>query len=79
MDEYLSELMETGMSLMIYRDGVMLFSSRNNGIRPHLEAIESLGREALRGTIMVDKIVGRAAALLILYAGASEVHCLTVS
>ena len=71
MNSYLATLEKTGNSLMVYRGGDLVFQSASNGIRPHLEAIEALG-EGLRGTIMVDKIVGRAAALLILYSGAAE-------
>ncbi len=58
---------------MIYDKGKLIFKSTSKGVRPHLEAIETLGTQ-LKGTLMVDKIVGRAAALLILYSGASEVH-----
>ncbi|MFP3951987.1 MAG: DUF1893 domain-containing protein [Candidatus Bathyarchaeia archaeon] len=72
MVEYIEELERAGKSLMVYSGGKLIFSSDSDGIRPHLEALEELGRKALSGTIMVDKIVGRAAALLILYTDASE-------
>ena len=78
MNGYLEELDRTGNSLMIYRGGRLIFQSPSKGIRPHLEAIETHG-EALRGTLMVDKIVGRAAALLILYSGAAEAHAQVLS
>jgi len=74
MDVYLSELEESGMSLIIRKGEAVVFRSSAKGLQPHLEAIRSLGREALRGTIMADKIVGRAAALLMLYSRPSEVH-----
>ncbi|MBN2335634.1 DUF1893 domain-containing protein [Candidatus Bathyarchaeota archaeon] len=70
MNHYLDELERTGNSLMVYREGTLIFQSANKGIRPHLEAIERHG-ERLHGTLMVDKIVGRAAALLILYSRAA--------
>jgi len=79
MNRYLEDLERTGLSLIIYRDGEVIFSSPSGGIRPHLEAIERLGRERLRGTVVADKIVGRAAALLILYSGAAEVHAAVMS
>jgi len=63
---------------MVYKGGDLVFQSASKGIRPHLEAIEVLG-ESVRGTTMVDKIVGRAAALLILYSGAAEVHAAILS
>jgi len=78
MNSYLEELDKTGNSLMIYSDGRLIFQSASKGIRPHLEAIEEHG-EALRGTLMVDKIVGRAAALLILYSGAAEAQAQVLS
>jgi hypothetical protein len=78
MDEYLKKLDEAGMCLMVYEEGSVVFQSKSKGVRPHLEAIEALGGR-LRGALVVDKIVGRAAALLILYSGAVEVHAGVVS
>lgn len=79
MKDYLRELEESGSSLMIYRGGTLIFSSESDGIRPHLEALEEIGRDVLKGTVMVDKIVGRAAALLILYADASESYAKVIT
>jgi len=79
MNLYLEELEKTGMSLMVHKGDGVIFQSDSGGIRPHLEAMEELGRETLRDSIMVDKIVGRAAALLILYSGAAEAHASVIS
>lgn len=78
MNRYLDELERTGSSLMAYSGGRLIFQSGSKGIRPHLEAIDSLG-DALRGSVMVDKIIGRAAALLILYSEAAEAHAALIS
>ena len=78
MDECLRKLDEAGMCLMVYEGGSVLFQSQSKGIRPHLEAIAALGSR-LSGTLLVDKIVGRAAALLILYSGSVEVHAGVIS
>ena len=78
MNRYLEELERTGSSLMVYSGGRLIFQSSSKGIRPHLEAIDSLG-EKLHDSIMVDKIVGRAAALLILYSKAAEAHAALIS
>jgi hypothetical protein len=59
---------------MIWRHDEVIFSSPSKGIHPHLEAIERLGKEKLKDTVMADKIVGRAAALLMLYSIPAEVH-----
>jgi hypothetical protein len=75
---YLEKLEETGNSLMIYKDGGLLFESNSKGIRPHLEAIEKYS-DMLRDTIFVDKIVGRAAALLILYSRPLKVYATVIS
>jgi hypothetical protein len=74
LDAYLTELNRLGMCLMVWKDGEVVFSSPSKGIRPHLEAIEKLGRGGLVSSVMADKIVGRAAALLMLYSVPVEVH-----
>jgi len=78
LDKYLTRLDDLGFSLMVYENDVVIFQSTSKGVRPHLEAIDTLGTK-LKGTTMVDKIVGRAAALLILYSGAKEVHAGVIS
>jgi len=71
MNKYLEILEKTGNSLMIYKEGELFFESDLKGIRPHLKAINELGSE-LEGTLMVDKILGRAAAFLVIYSKAGE-------
>lgn len=71
MTDYLDVLESTGNSLMIYRDDKLIFESDLGGIRPHLKAIDELGA-GLHGTLMVDKILGRAAAFLVIYSKAAE-------
>ena len=71
MNKYLEILEKTGNSLMIYKEGELYFESDLKGIRPHLKAINEHGSE-LEGTLMVDKILGRAAAFLVIYSKAGE-------
>lgn len=71
MSNYLEVLESKGSSLMIYKDGSLIFESSLGGIRPHLKAIDELGGE-LEGTLMVDKILGRAAAFLVIYSKVAE-------
>ncbi len=71
MNHYLDTLEETGNSLMIYKNGELIFESSLKGIRPHLKAINELG-EKLEDTLVVDKILGRAAAFLVIYIKAAE-------
>lgn len=78
MNHYLETLEETGNSLMIYKNNELIFESNLKGIRPHLKAINELGLE-LRDSLMVDKILGRAAAFLVIYSGAAEAIAAVVS
>jgi hypothetical protein len=79
MNKYLDKLEKTGKSLQIYKNGELIFSSSKRGVRPHLDAIEEVGLSELKGSLMVDKIIGRAAALLILYVKAAESYALVIS
>ena len=78
MNHYLDILEETGNSLMIYKNGELFFESSQKGIRPHLKAINELG-SSLEGSLMVDKILGRAAAFLVVYSKAAEAMTAVVS
>ena len=71
MNHYLDILEETGNSLLIYKNGELIFESNLKGIRPHLKAINELGTR-LENTLVVDKILGRAAAFLVVYIRAAE-------
>lgn len=72
-------LRKRGLNLRVLNRDVPLFESRGSGMKPLLETIRLLGRTRLRGTIVVDKIVGKAAAILMAYFRPSEVHCRTLS
>jgi hypothetical protein len=78
MNQYLNKLEKTGNSLMIYKNNELIFESDLSGIRPHLKAINELSNE-LVGSLMVDKILGRAAAFLVVYSKASEAIAAVVS
>jgi len=63
----LAELRERGLSLRILKEGKILIENEREGMKPLLGVIRSFGRSELRRTMVVDKIVGKAAALLIGY------------
>jgi len=67
-------LEERGLSLLILKGGETLYSSREGGMLPLLEAIDQLGLRTLADSTVVDRIVGRAAALIISYFKAKEVY-----
>lgn len=72
-------LRKRGLSLRVLDRDVPLFESDGGGMKPLLAAIRLLGRSRLRGTIVVDKIVGKAAALLMAYFRPRQVYCGTLS
>ncbi|MDZ7373102.1 MAG: DUF1893 domain-containing protein [candidate division KSB1 bacterium] len=73
LESELRRLEEGGFSILIERQGEVLFTSREPMLRPLLAALEALG-EQLRGATVVDRIVGKAAAFLCVYAGVAEVY-----
>ena len=57
---------------MVKKGKQELFSSREEGLKPLLAAIQALGEE-MKGARVIDKVVGGAAAKLLVYAGVGEV------
>ncbi len=54
------------LSLMVVQGGSVVYSSRDGGLSPLIDAIDS-GKDCLRDALVIDRVVGRAAALLICY------------
>ena len=79
MNRYLEQLVNSENNLMVFREDELIFSSSGRGIAPLIEAIDAIGRVNLRGVVTADRVVGKAAALLNLYMGASEVHAGVIS
>lgn len=79
LDNYTDRLRRDDSNLIILKEGEIVFTSNKDGMQPLLEAINCLGLPILRDSIVVDKIVGKAAALLISYIKAREVHCIVLS
>jgi hypothetical protein len=73
------QLLEKGLSLVIAKDGKIIFETRQSGVSGFLSAIEERGRESLHGASVADKIVGRAAALLCVYCGVKAVYAVVLS
>ncbi len=72
--DLINKLDKEELNLLILKDGEIIYSSREDGMAPLLEAIDQLGLEKLVDSTVVDKIVGKAAALLIAYFKAKEVY-----
>jgi hypothetical protein len=79
LNDHTQRLRREGLNLIILKGDKTLFTSREEGMRPLFEAIDSLGLSTLEDSIVADKIVGKAAALLVSYFKAREVHCIVLS
>lgn len=72
------DYLEDGKTLVILKDDREIFSSKKRGLRPLVEAIEFLSSQMKDSTI-IDKVIGRAAAMLMVYAKVKEVYTVTIS
>jgi hypothetical protein len=68
-----SLLEEEKWNLVIVKGGQVLFSSRERGIAPFFQAIQSM-EESLHNAALADRIVGSAVAMLCLHAQISSVY-----
>lgn len=71
---YINKLSREGLNLLIIKNNKRLYASKKGGMAPILEAINLLGLQTLVGTTVIDKIVGKAAALLISFFKAKDVY-----
>jgi hypothetical protein len=71
-------LKERNLSLIIVKARKPIFESGSSGMHGLLQAIENLGK-GLRGSSVADRVVGRAAALLLGYSRVKEVYAATLS
>ena len=74
MTSYIKKLDEEELNLIIIKNRNTIFKSGKKGMVPLLEAIENLGLPKLSNSIVVDKLVGKAAALTICFFKAREVY-----
>jgi hypothetical protein len=68
-----SLLEEKKWNLVIVKGGQILFSSRERGVAPFFQAVQSLGK-SLHNAAVADHIVGSAVAMLCLYARITSVY-----
>lgn len=67
------KLRTSGDSLVVVKDGNILTSKQNGGIRPLFDAVSELGDE-MEGSCIADKVIGKAAAALCISAGVKGVY-----
>jgi len=65
-------------NLVIVKNGQVLFGSRERGIAPFFQAVQSIGR-GLHNAAVADRIVGSAVAMLCLHARVRSVYAGIVS
>jgi hypothetical protein len=68
-----SLLEEDKWNLVIVKEGRVLFRSKERGIAPFFEAVQSIG-EGLHNAAMADRIVGLAVAMLCLHGRIASVY-----
>lgn len=69
-------LEEEGQTLVVVKNGRLLFSSRLAGIQPLLDALDN---NVLPGSAVADKITGRAAAMVLALGQVTALHSLVMS
>jgi hypothetical protein len=71
-------LVENGFSISIVKRGDAIFESRSNGLRDLFEAAGRLGT-SLEEASVADRVVGKAAAFLLVYSHVNSVFAVTIS
>jgi len=72
------KLKENVLTLVIVKDSKVLFKSKSHGVSGFLKALDKL-KEKIMGASIADKVVGKAMALLCVYAGVKAVYAPTMS
>jgi hypothetical protein len=75
----LTALDREDLNLVILSKGKTIYSSKEDGIKPLIDAIDAIGTDRLRGSVVIDKIIGKASALLICYIGAKKASAKVMS
>jgi hypothetical protein len=67
-----------GWAFALVKEGKILYHSKSQGLRPLIFCIKNY-KAQMRGATVYDKIIGRAAALLLCYGGVKKVLTLVIS
>jgi len=73
-----NSLRTSNYSLVIVKNGHVLFETNTSGIRGLLTAVDEVGRD-IEGSAVADKIVGEAAGQVCAYSQVREVYAVTMS
>ena len=72
-DQIYQQFLSSDDRLRVYSDGVLLFSSGKERLLPLLDYLEKF-IDGVPSVLMMDKVVGNAAALVMIEAGCNEVY-----
>lgn len=71
-------LLEKNKTLVIVKNKEVIFSSEEKGIKPMYNAVKQL-ESKLAGASLADRVIGKAAAMLAVYANIKEMHTVLIS
>jgi hypothetical protein len=71
-------LTENSLSLSVVKNGEIVFETASHGVSGFLEAVEKFG-DKLEGASVADRIVGKAIALLCVYARVRAIYAIVLS
>lgn len=71
-------LIKEDYTLVVVKDGNVLFTSTERGIKPMYELVKNMKAE-VKGASIADKVIGRGAALLSSYLNIGEVYGIIMS
>jgi len=72
------KLKERDLTLVIVKEGKVIFETKSQGVSGFLQAIEKFGKRLVASSV-ADKIVGAAAAMLCAYSEIASVFAVTIS
>ena len=68
-----NSILKSNNSVVVVKNGILLAKKSGNGLRPILELINEFEKD-IRGSVIGDKILGKASALLFVYGGVKGVY-----
>ncbi|MBE6345881.1 MAG: DUF1893 domain-containing protein [Lentimicrobiaceae bacterium] len=71
-------LLKENHSLVIYKNNASVITSNDRGVNSLIKFIEE-DKSQLSGSLIADKVIGKAAALLMIYAGVKEIYAPIIS
>ena len=65
-------------SFVVIKDGRIVYRDKGNGVKPIMKLLDT-NRELLKDAVIVDKLIGKAAALLLCLGEVSQIYAITMS